>query len=104
MIENDTFVETDYIVGCDLGQMQDYSAVCVLAVPVWIPPNGPSWDTRAMWSDSSMRGWVSPLKLEPGRLQYFRQHNIDYGRPPHPPLDIVHLERFERGTKYPIVV
>jgi hypothetical protein len=97
-------VESDFYIGVDVGQLQDYTALAVLAVPVWIPPAS-SFDGRLLWpSDERMRGWVSPRELPPRQLQYWRQHNENYGRPPKPPLNIIHLQRFELGTRYPVVV
>ena len=78
-----------FIIGLDLGQKQDFSA---MTVAEW-----PHWDRR--------RGWVYPsgmapdeVKRELARMRRPTRDETDW------PLNIVHLERWLRGTPYPTVV
>lgn len=93
-----------YYLGLDLGQARDYTALCVLEEPVWIPPSeleSPGWAWRLHIKQS---GWVSPADLLPGQLENALAINYEQGRPHDPPLSVRHLERFPLGTRYPKVV
>jgi hypothetical protein len=86
-----------YYVGVDLGQKQDYTALCILEEPVWVEP-----DAARQWNAPA--GWVSPADLT--RLQLLRLRTIEEARerPARPVLACRHLERFAIGTPYPDVV
>src|SRR5436190_3653744 len=50
-------------------------------------------------------GWVWPSQLpSPGGIDEARSLNYYHGRPPNPPLALVHLERYELHTPYPEIV
>lgn len=76
-----------YYIGLDLGQVSDYSALTIIEEPVW-----------------AMRQWHSPATISPPMLNDLLDKNFVEGRPPHPPLQVRHLERFELGTPYPQIV
>jgi hypothetical protein len=101
-----------YYVGLDLGQASDFSALCVLEEPVWVPSQelvrdwfGPS-STVPLAAEVG-EGWVSPASMTPRVLEHALALNYHRGRPHAPgppPLSVRHLERFELGTRYPAVV
>ena len=90
----------------DLGQATDYSALCVIEeASLWC---GPEVDF-AGWGvfvppELEDAGWVSPSLLSPRSAQGVATINRELGRPPHPPLYLRHLERYELGTPYPEVI
>ncbi len=94
-----------YYVGLDLGQSQDYSALCVVEEALWIPaaaasPEGWGWKSNIPGS-----GWVSPGGLTRWQIDAALSHNHrGDGRPYDPPLSVRHLERFELGTSYSDVI
>jgi hypothetical protein len=88
----------------DLGQTQDYTALALLEEPVWIPTgelDAPGWAWRLNIEES---GWVSPSKLSHWQLEQVLSINYHHGRPPEVPLSLRHLERFDLGTRYPVIV
>lgn len=88
---------SDYIVGVDLGQVSDYTAIAIVEEPVWI---------REEWAFdliTDQRGWASPADLVPAQIHRARAFNQNYGRPPRPPLSLRHLERM-RHVGYPTIV
>ena len=93
-----------YYVGLDLGQSQDYTALCVLEEPVWIGPEA-SWDDFGVFLPEDVEeGWVSPARLGPRYARQALAVNHKYGRPAHPPLHVRHLERYDLGTKYTAII
>lgn len=76
-----------YYLGLDLGQTTDYTALTIIEEPVW-----------------AMREWRSPAKFSSQVLARIMAQNYHEGRPPFPPLQLRHLERFELGTPYPHIV
>ena len=92
---------TDYYVGLDLGQANDFSAIAVAEEPVWVgEPSG--FDGTAMWPPDR-RGWVSGGDLVPAQRRYFRSLTYAGYRPDRPPLYLRHLERM-RHLSYSTVV
>jgi hypothetical protein len=94
-----------YYVGLDLGQASDYSALCVIEEAVWC---GPEVDFHG-WGvfvppELEDAGWISPSLLSPRSAGGVARINRELGRPPHPPLYLRHLERYELGTSYPEVI
>jgi hypothetical protein len=86
----------DYIIGLDLGQVNDYSAVAALEVPVWVESD----EARQMFRAVST-GWISPDRLASEHVQMLRSG--EHGRPPEGspmPLSLRHLDRW-RGIAYP---
>jgi hypothetical protein len=76
-----------YFIGLDLGQSQDYTALCVIEEPLW-----------------TGRRWESPAGMPPDTVRYFLKKYFDEGRPPNPQLAVRHLERFALGTPYTKIV
>src|SRR5215217_9571633 len=76
-----------YYLGLDLGQSADYTALAIIEEPLWA--NG---------------SWVSPATMDRGYYMLLREENSRRGRPPHPPLEVRHLERYELGTPYKKIV
>ena len=76
-----------YYLGLDLGQSADYTALAIIEEPLWA--NG---------------SWVSPATMERDYYFLLREENRRSGRPPHPPLEVRYLERFELGTSYSTIV
>ena len=94
-----------YFVGLDLGQASDFSALCVIEEGLWC---GPEVDF-AGWGvfvppELEDAGWISPSLLSPRSAGGVARINRELGRPPHPPLYLRHLERYELGTPYPEVI
>ena len=96
-----------YYVGLDLGQSQDYTALSLIEEPVWIPQTeleSPGWVWRLNINLAVKEGgWVSPSSLSHWQLEQVLSINYHRGRPPDPPLFLRHLERFDLGTRYPVV-
>ena len=95
-----------YFVGLDLGQARDYSALALVEAPVWVPGSelvhtGSAWRLNL---SAELAGWVSPSKLDPWQLERVLSFNYYQGQPPDPPLSLRHLERFELGTRYPVII
>jgi hypothetical protein len=89
-----------YYLGLDPGQSRDYTALSLVEEPVWIDP---TWSHKIpLLSDQA--GWMSPAELNPGQASRALSLAYHHGRRPHPTLSVRHLERFELGTRYPIVV
>ena len=92
----------DYLVGVDLGQVNDYTAIAVTEEPVWIgEPRGWSRD-RARWPQAR-RGWVPPSELVRSQAEHFRSTTYAGERPHRPPLYLRHLERL-RHVSYSAIV
>jgi hypothetical protein len=95
-----------YFVGLDLGQARDYSALALVEAPAWVPSSErehPGWPWHLNLS-ADLAGWVSPAKLNPWQLEQALSYNFYQGQPPNPPLSLRHLERFELGTRYPVII
>lgn len=86
-----------YYVGLDLGQSSDYSALSILEEPVWVGDG-------FYYTGITPKGWVSPRDLGDLDLDTARRANLKDGRPHDVPLSVRHLERFDLGTPYPVVV
>jgi hypothetical protein len=86
-----------YIVGLDLGQSRDYTALCVIEEPVWIA------DEDTAFKFNVTPGWVSPADMMPLHVEMARQGE-HYRRPERPVLACRHLERFPLNTPYPAIV
>lgn len=76
-----------YYLGLDLGQSQDYTALCILEEPLWLSGK-----------------WVSPAPMTHTGFSVALQEVEGRGRPANPPLFLRHLERFPLGTKYTKIV
>jgi hypothetical protein len=94
-----------YYVGLDLGQASDYSALCVIEEAIYCGPevDFAGWDVFVP-PELEDAGWVSPSLLSPRSAGGVARINRELGRPPHPPLYLRHLERYELGTPYPEVI
>jgi hypothetical protein len=92
-----------YYCGVDLGQAADYTAVCLIEVPLWAGPEV-DFDGWGVFIPEGLEGWVPPSRLSPRTARQVERINFELGRPPHPPLNLVHLERYELGTPYPTVI
>jgi hypothetical protein len=90
-----------YYLGVDLGKAQDYTALSLIEEPLWLGDEV-AWDTYSVfWPDDvEAGGWVSPSLLGPRYAHNAMIVNLNYGRPPDPPLYLRYLERYELGTKY----
>lgn len=95
--------EPHFILGLDLGQSQDYSALVIVEQSLWIPssavsPRGYLFSRQGL--DTS--GWVSPSAL----TEIQRDAVADYWheRPSKPPLTVPHMQRWPLGTDYPTIV
>jgi hypothetical protein len=98
-----------YYVGLDLGQSADYTALALIEEPLWYGPDKVDyWDAFRIIVPESIEkggpGWVSPSDLRPITAHNMMAVSHNFGRPPHPPLYLRHLERFELGTKYTEIV
>jgi hypothetical protein len=98
-----------YYVGLDLGQSADYTALALLEEPLWYGPDKVDyWEAFGIIVPESVEkggpGWISPSDLRPITAHNLLAVDRNYGRPPHPPLYLRHLERFELGTKYTEIV
>jgi len=98
-----------YYVGLDLGQSTDYTALALIEEPVWYGPDKVDyWDVFGIIVPESVEkggaGWISPSAVPPGTAHNLLAVDYHYGRPPHPPLYLRHLERFELGTKYTKII
>ncbi len=76
-----------YYLGLDLGQSADYTALAVIEEPIWLSGR-----------------WTSPATMDRRDYKLLRENNRRSGRPPHPPLEVRHLERYELGTSYKEIV
>jgi hypothetical protein len=76
-----------YYLGLDLGQSADYTALAVIEEPIWVSSK-----------------WTSPATMDRADYKLLREENRRRGRPPHPPLEVRHLERYELGTPYARIV
>lgn len=87
---------TDFVLGLDLGQAGDPTAISVLEEPLWLTE-----ETR--WHlNQAAGGWVWPRDLQPDWLDRIR---ADWrAAPEKPPLRMPHLERLPLGTSYVEVV
>jgi hypothetical protein len=88
-----------YYLGLDLGQAMDYTALCILQEPVWIPSDEDRWRLNA-----PVVGWVPPDALAPMPLHRARTIEAHTGRPEKPVIAARHLERFPLHTPYPAIV
>lgn len=98
-----------YYLGLDLGQRRDYTALCIIEEPVWIPPDalepdGWAWHLNLEEEVSAGGGWLSPETLNPARLQKAISYNYYGGKPHQVPLSVRHLERLPLKTPYPQVI
>ena len=93
-----------YYVGLDLGQSRDYTALCVLEEPLFVPSKQLESGGWAWKLGIERSGWVSPTALSPLQAEEALAQNYHYGRPPDPPLSVRHLKRFELGTPYPRII
>ena len=89
-----------HYLGVDLGQAQDFSALCLLEESVWIREE--SLLPLALLDRSA--GWYAPDTLTTHQVDQARSWTVHHGRPADPPLAIRHLERLPLGTPYPAVV
>jgi hypothetical protein len=91
--------------GVDLGQAADYTAVVLLEEALYIADSidFESWGV-AVPEELQDAGWVRPSQLSPKAARQVQRINFQLGRPPNPPLFLVHLERYELGTPYPKVI
>jgi hypothetical protein len=94
-------VPFDYVLGLDLGQLHDFTALALLEEPCWIPGRT-AVDTQALAPEGA-EGWTGLDQLAPRQRAHWRFTAEQAGRPPDPPLYLRHLERC-RGVPYPDVV
>ena len=98
-----------YYIGLDLGQSADYTALALIEEPLWYGP-----DKVAYWEEFGIivpeaiekgpPGWVSPSEIPPRTAHNLMAVGHNYGRPPHPPLYLRHLERYPLRTSYTEIV
>ncbi|HEY3230516.1 MAG TPA: hypothetical protein VGJ87_14935 [Roseiflexaceae bacterium] len=82
------------IIGLDLGQSNDPTALVFLECPVWVS------SAAADEFNVGPAGWRSPSELNPHQLR-----RLPPAAPPElPPLLLRGLKRYELGTRYPIIV
>ena len=93
-----------YYVGLDLGQSQDYTALTVVEEPVWVSTDALQAGGWAWQMNIGEGSWVSPSSLSQWQLEEVLSINYHYGRPPEVPLSLRHLERFDLGTRYPVII
>jgi hypothetical protein len=94
----------DYLVGLDLGQSFDYTALSVCEQPLWVPSEVPEDPNLALLWPPEHRGWVSLLDLLPAQRDYFLSLNYRaHRRPARPPLFVRHLERIRHRPYTEIV-
>ena len=97
-----------YYCGLDLGQSSDYTAFALIEEAVWLGREV-DWEYFDVFlpggkvPDGS-EGWTAPSELAPRYARQALAANFHYGRPPHPPLYVRHLRRYELGTKYTAIV
>lgn len=84
----------DYILGVDLGQARDFTALAVVEQPLWVPQG-----TLGLGVEPGRSGWVSPAELAPRDRDRVRAFWAE--APSRPTLSVRHLERFLLGTSYP---
>jgi len=92
----------DYLVGVDLGQVNDYTAIAVAEEPVWIGPPREWSKDQVLWP-RDRRGWVAPSDLVRAQAEHFRFLTYRGERPHRPPLYLRHLERL-RHVSYSAIV
>jgi hypothetical protein len=94
----------DYLVGLDLGQASDFTALAVCEEPVWVgePPSDTTPEEGLLWS-TVRRGWASIVELLPVQAEHFRRLTYLGHRPSRPPLFVRHLERV-RHVSYSNIV
>jgi len=76
-----------FLLGLDLGQAADYSALTVVELPIWRP------DTAQ---------WVSPSELDARRVAEFIHAQGEL--PQETPLNVRHLDRYPLNMSYPEIV
>jgi hypothetical protein len=92
----------DYFCGLDLGQAQDYTALAVIQVPIylaepWVEPlNLPSWGWTA---GERLTAWQ---RAEVDKLAH-RDEDRPWYQPGPAPLWLRHVQRFPLGTPYPVI-
>jgi hypothetical protein len=89
-----------HTIGVDLGQQRDFTSVAVLQEAYW-------FTAEQAWKAGrpDVAGWVWPSQLpSPKMIDEARSRNYYDGRPPNPPLALVHLDRYELHTPYPEIV
>jgi len=93
-----------YLIGLDLGQSSDYTALALVEEPLWV--SGVGWEDFDVYLDEELaeRGWISPADVSPLYAARILAVNYKYGRPAQPPLYVRHLERYELGTKYTEII
>jgi hypothetical protein len=90
--------EWDYVVSCDLGQANDYTAIVVLEVAVWC---GSGWGDDVFYDGEP--GWISPGDLVPDQRRQLRARAQELGRPGKPILDVRHVDRVNHEP-YPRII
>jgi hypothetical protein len=94
--------------GLDLGQSSDYTALALVEEAVWLGREV-NWEHYGVFlpggkvPDGS-EGWTPPSALAPRYARQAQAVNYYFGRPPHPPLYVRHLQRYELGTKYTAII
>lgn len=82
----------DYLIGFDVAQSVDYSALAVVELPVWVGS-----EEDAMRYRTGGTGWISPDRIDPRHVELLRRAD------PHPwyeqPLNLRWLPRWQ-GMKY----
>ncbi len=97
-----------YYCGLDLGQSSDYTAFVLIEEAVWLGPEV-DWEHFNVFLSGGVvpdgsEGWTPPSELAPRYARQALAVNYHYGRPPHPPLYVRHLRRYELGTKYTAII
>jgi len=78
-----------YVVGLDLAQQSDFTALCVLEQQVYL---------QHPTQTGVLAGWTSPATMSSQLLEYaLTDHHVQW--PGRPPLHVVHLDRW-RGVSY----
>jgi len=90
-----------HTVGVDLAQARDFTSVAVIQEAYWLTAQ----QARLLGVLMDVPGWVWPSQLpSPSAIDQARSLNYHQGRPPNPPLALVHLDRYELHTPYPEIV
>jgi hypothetical protein len=90
-----------FFAGLDLGQVNDWTALCIMEEPVWVPEPpellpfamGRQLEETLYWQGIERYGWVPPSTLSTRQRQFFHARSYGGHRPDRPPLYVRHLER-----------
>src|SRR5215218_6105008 len=92
--------------GLDLGQSQDYTALCLLEEQLFFRGRADYDELNILIPDKEDKApcYLSPLDLAPATAEKLLAAQPFTGRLSAPRLHVRHLQRFELGTKYTEIV